>query len=120
MNKVNIAAITSAEQLTGLKPWLETFDHGLPPNLVGKFHAFTKGERLLAITQQTQLTALFPAVNPKVCSPRETYEIVRAFHTWHAVMPGGLAVSVPTTSHMHKFMEKLGYRPLSVLYEPIP
>lgn len=119
MNKVNIMPVASAEQLVQLKSWLETFDHHLPPNLNGRFHIFSKGERILALTQQTQINALFPAVNPHVSSPRETHEIVRCFHAWHAVTPGGLAVNVPSESHMHKHMEKLGYKPVSVLYEPI-
>jgi hypothetical protein len=117
---MTIVALNSPDQLRQLEPWLKSFDHQLQPRPVGTFHLFTRMERTLALTQQTQINAVFPAVNPKVCTPRETTEIVECLRHWGSNMPGGLAVSVPSDSHMHNHMKSLGYRPASVLYEPIP
>jgi hypothetical protein len=118
--RVNIMPLTSIEQVRQLKPWLESFDHHLPDPITGQFHLFTKGERVLALTQQAQLNVLFPAVNPKVVTPRETREIVDCFHAWSSIMPNGLKVSVPHDSPMHKHMAKLGYKPKAIIYESVP
>lgn len=117
--RISVMPVTSPEQLTHLKPWLESFEHKEVMQPVGKFHLFTKGERVLALTQQVVLNGLFPAVNPKVCTPRETTEIVNYFQAWNANQPGGLVVAVPSQSHMHEFMFKLRYKPRAVLYESI-
>jgi hypothetical protein len=116
---MTVMPLTSAEQLTQLKPWLESFEHKAIVEPVGKFHLFTKGERTLALTQQIVLNGLFPAVNPHVCTPRETTEIVNYFQAWNANMAGGLVVAVPSKSHMHEHMSKLGYRPKAILYESV-
>lgn len=117
--RIVITPVTSVEQIAQLKPWLESFDHKVPVSPAGRFHLFSKGDRILALTQQTTLNALFPAVNPKVCTPRETSEIADCFRSWSANLNGGLSVSVPIGSPMHEQMGKLGYKPVSVLYESI-
>lgn len=72
---------------------------------------------MLAVTQQTQVNALIPAVNPNVCTPRETSEIVECFHHWNINQAGGFLTVVPSESHMHRFMDKLGYKPYAVFYK---
>src|ERR1700744_252930 len=114
-SRMNVMPITSPEQLAALTGWLASFDHK-PAVPIGKYHVFTKGERVLALTQQIQLNALFPAVNPHVVTPRETVEIVQHFHAWSVNTDGGQVVAVPVSSHMHEKMESLGYRPKCVLY----
>ena len=116
---MNITPLTSPDQLTQLEPWLRSFEHKPVVNPVGRFHVFTKMSRVLALTQQISINALFPAINPKECSPRETSDIVECFHNWNANLPGGLVVAVPAESHMHKHMAKLGYRPYATLYETV-
>lgn len=118
--RMTITPLTSPEQLAQLEPWLKSFDHKSIVNPIGRFHLFTKMARVLALTQQATVNALFPAINPKVCTPRETTEIADCFHSWNANTPGGLMVAVPDGSPMHAQMEVLGYQPYATLYEPIP
>lgn len=115
--KMTITPVTSPEQVTSLGDWLESFGHKRIENPSGRFHLFTKLDRVLALTQQIQLPALFPAVNPNVCTPRETTEIVACFHHWNANQPH--VVAVPSESKMHEKMAALGYKPHAVLYESI-
>lgn len=116
---ISIAPILSPAELEGHRPWLQSFAHDVPANPTGRFHKFSEGDKVLALTQQTALNILAPAVNPNVVSPRQTKEIVAIFHAWSANTPGGLLANVPFSSHMHQRMVKLGYRPVSVLYESI-
>lgn len=117
-DKIKIDPIVSREQLFAIRPWLESFNHQPITNPIGRYHSFAKGDRLLAVTQQTQLNTLVPAVNPNVCTPRETSEIVECFHHWEANQDAGLVTVVPQESHMHVHMDKLGYKPYAVLYKP--
>lgn len=118
MRKMNIMPIVSPVQLEQLSPWLASFDHK-PATPIGKFHLFTKAERILALTQQLAINVLVPAVNPHICTPRETTEIVDCFHAWEKNKEGGMSVVVPYESHMHEKMKKLGYQPRCILYDPI-
>lgn len=117
MNRISIIPVSSTQQLDILKPWLAEFDHVLPERLAGNWHVFEKDRRTLALTQQQQIAVLAPAINPNVATPRETHEIAQIVHAWSAITPGGLTINVPTGSHMHAHMEKLGFRPKSILYE---
>ncbi len=116
---MTVRPITTKEKFAEMESWLHSFDHKAVLQPAGAFHLFTKLDRVLAMTQQVAINTVFPAVNPKICTPRETTEISDCLHYWSANCPGGLHVAVPKNSHMHEHMAALGWKPKAVLYEPV-
>lgn len=116
--RMTVVPLTTPEQLSALTPWLQSFDHK-PAEPIGRYHLFSRMDRILGLSQQLLLNVLIPAVNPNTSTPRETAEIVNCFHNWNANTTGGLLVAVPSKSHMHEHMASLGYKAKAVLYESI-